>query len=418
MKKTLIFVIFFFVTFLNVYAVGDYVTSIKIDGNEIEGFDVSKTDYKINVASSKENIVLGYVYDSAMYTGIGSSGSVNLNYGENKLSFTLKNKTDENDTKTYNISVTREDTRSSDNSLSSLIVGNNKVVLSNENEYTVSIDAKESKVEVKATLSNNKASFVDGFGERVGNNAVTLSGEVTSLNIKVKAENGSIRDYKINIKKTNFKNSDATLKSLTIEKVDFDFKSNVYEYNLSVKNDIIIIKLKAVPNDSKAIVDYKETVSLKNGLNEVIIKVTAEDGKVQEYKLNITREEEIPLVKDIKIKGIDFEFDPKIYNYKIETDLDKLDFNVTLNSETATSEIINNENLENNSVIKIEVKDEEETATYSFKIVKEVDEEKEEIETTGDDTDFFQKYEMIISLSILGVGILSLLLSILLKAKK
>ena len=38
---------------------------------------------------------------------------------------------------TYNLNITREDTRSSDNSLASLTVGSQNVILSDKNEYDV-----------------------------------------------------------------------------------------------------------------------------------------------------------------------------------------------------------------------------------------------------------------------------------------
>ena len=60
----------------------------------------------------------------------------------------------------------------------------------------------------------------------LGNNAVSITGPSASVEIRVKAENESIRTYTINIIKTDYKSSDATLKSLTVEGIDFAFKSN------------------------------------------------------------------------------------------------------------------------------------------------------------------------------------------------
>lgn len=419
MKKIIIFLFFFFVTFLNVYAEG-YVTNIKIDGKDLEGFSSDVLEYKINVDSSKSSIIVGYLYDQESYDAVGNIGTINLNYGENKINFTLTSKDNKDDTKTYTILVVRDDNRSSDNTLSSLSVGNNKVVLGNDEVYNVSIDAKETSVEVKATLSNSKASFVDGYGERVGNNALKLNSGTTTFEIKVKAENGNIRTYKINVNKVNALSNDATLKSLTIDKVEFEFKKDTYEYNLSVKSDVEKIKIKAEKNHEKASIDYKEEIELNAGVNDIEIKVTAEDSSVKVYKLKITKEEEKYLVKDIKIVGIDFNFDPKIYSYKIKTDLKKLDFDITLTSETAKSEVVDNEDLEDGNIVKINVTDNDDAVTYSFEIEnnKEVVPNDDKKENTNDNkSDFLKDNEMIIGLIVLGIGVFSCLAAVLLKRK-
>ena len=420
MKKIFLFLMFFFVTFINVYAEGSYVTAIKVDGNNLKDFaSDNEGPYTINVESNKDKITLGYLYDKNMYDNEGSQGDITLNYGTNELYFKVTNKNDANDSKTYKINVVRPDNRSTDNSLSSLIVGNSKVVLTDANTYNVSVDSKTTSVEIKATPANG-ATLVDGYGERIGNNAVSITGQSASVEIRVKAENESVRTYTININKTDYKSNDATLKSLTLEGIDFDFKSNTYEYNLSVKYNVSQTKIQATVNNEKATTKYQENVNLKVGANDIEIKVTAEDGTEKTYKLNITREEEIPIVSNIEIEGEEFKFNPKTYSYKIETSLSELKFNITLRNETATSEISGNENLKNGSTIKIIAKDGEEDVTYSFKIVNKEEEKKEVIETVSNinnNDNFLKKNEMLIGLLIFGIGIFSTLAAIIVKRK-
>ena len=424
MKKVILFIFIFLAFMINVKADDEFITDIKMDGSSIEGFSSDKTDYEIKVDSSKDKINLVYFYNTSKYQGVGSVGELSLKYGDNNLEYTLTDKENAEITKTYKIKVIRPDNRSSDNSLSSLTVGNNKVVLSDANEYTVSVDGKTTSVEITGTLANDKASFIDGYGERTGGNAVSLTNESTTVEIRVKAENESVRTYTIRINKTNVLSNDATLKSLTVEGIDFDFKSNTLEYKLSVKYNVSKVKINAVKNNEKANVEYTPNVTLKSGENTFDVKVTAEDGTVKVYKLTITREEEVPIVKDIKITGIDFEFKPKTYNYKIETTLSSLDFNVTLSNETAKSEITNNENLKNGSVIKLVATDGEESVTYSFQIInKEVVEEKEDdavttgVKSTNNLNKFLKENEMLMGLVIFGVGIFGTLISILMKRK-
>ena len=424
MKKIIFFIIMFYISITTVFADENYVTMIKIDDVDYSEFDINKTDYEIKVNSDKTMIKIVYIYNRDIYDNNGSNGELQLKYGENLFSFTLTNKENNELTKTYHFKVIREDNRSSDNSLSNLMVNSNKVILDEKLEYTVSVDGKLTSVEIKATPAY-KATLVDGYGERIGNNALKLTGEITPVEIKVKAENETIRTYKINVKKSNYQSNDATLKSLKIDNIDFEFKSNILEYDLSVKNEVKNIKIEAISNDKGASVVYKKEYDLKEGINNIEISVIAEDQTEKIYKLNITREEEIPLVTDIKIKDVDFKFDVNKYSYKIKTELDKLEFDVTLSNEETTYEIENNENLNNNSIIKIIVKNNEKEATYSFKINKEEIKEKEVekdknivLDTNiSKSSNMFKDNEMIISLVIFGIGVLGLLFAIIVKSK-
>ena len=79
----------------NVLAEGSYVTSIKVDGKDLDGFaSDNEGPYTVNVDSSKSSVILGYVYDRTVYDKeFGSEGETSLNYGTNELSFKIVNKT-------------------------------------------------------------------------------------------------------------------------------------------------------------------------------------------------------------------------------------------------------------------------------------------------------------------------------------
>jgi len=423
LKRVLLFLVFFFSLFINVNA-KEYMKDILIDDVSLEEFKSDVTVYDRDVSSGKENIKVTFLYDTSLYKGKGSYGDIKLDYGLNKVSFTLTSNEDVNDTVTYTLNITREDTRSKENSLSSLIVADKTVTLTDKLEYDVLVDNSLKTATIKAVRKSQNSWFVSGYGERLEGNAITLTGEKTTTEVKVEAENGDIKTYTINIIKKDYKSEDATLKSLTIDEIKFNFKSTTYEYNLSVLNEVESINLTAVSNDSKAVVDYLENVKLKVGVNNIVIKVLAEDEKTSKtYKLNITRNEKIHLVDDIKIKDIEFEFNPEIFDYEINSNLDTIDFQVTLTSEDATYEVLNNENLENGSVIKINVSSDKENLTYNFKIVNEEsnlevdDNNSKPTSDLKENNDFFKKYEMYIGLGVFGVGLLSLLLAIMKKFK-
>ena len=95
-----------------------------------------------------------------------------------------------------------------------------------------------------------------------------------------------------------------------------------------------------------------------------------------------------------------------------------MDFNVTLSNKEATSEIKQNENLKNGSIIKIEAKDGDETVTYNFQIInKEEKQEKKVVTSKNSNNNFFKENEMILGLSIFGIGVLATLIAVLVKRK-
>ena len=99
--------------------------------------------------------------------------------------------------------------------------------------------------------------------------------------------------------------------------------------------------------------------------------------------------------------------------------MDKLDFIVTLLDEESTFNILDNENLKNGSIVKIEAKNKDDIVTYSFRIVnkeKTIIDDTMENETKTNN-DFFKNNEMIIGLSIFGIGVLSTLVAVLIKRK-
>ncbi len=431
MKNKLLIVAFFlFFVCLNVRAATPFLTDLKVDGNTISGFKADKYEYTLEVDANKDKITLAFAFDNTTYSGSGAYGEQKLNPGKNTFVFTLKSIANPEDKKSYTIIVNRKDVRSSDNALASLTVGGKKITLdNNKNDYEITVQSDVKEVKIQATLSNAKASFVQGYGERT----VTLIGERTTNEVRVQAENGNVRTYKITVIKSDYKSNDATLKSLKIKEINFNFNSNTTEYNLEVQNDITEVNLEAVANDTKATVTYNKKYTLKEGKNNITITVTAEDGSKKEYKLVITRKEEEPLVKNIEIKDIDFDFKNDVYDYEIETDLSTLEFNVTLNSKTAKSTILNNEDLSNGSIVKVEVVDGSKKVTYNFKIKNEKsddDDSDEEIAPIIEDIDsnnndnnitsdmsFLKKYEMYIGLGTFGLGLLSLLIAIITKPK-
>ena len=159
----------------------------------------------------------------------------------------------------------------------------------------------------------------------------------------------------------NPKSKDATLKSVKI-----DYEEIKVSANMSYTTNKESVSVVATPNDNKATIDYDQNPDLVIGENVITIKVTAENGNIKEYVLNITREKILSNNKNIKIKVDDEEI---TFNaYKSDTiylsyNKDRIDIKYELEDENAKAEIIGNENLKegkNEVIVKVTAENGEE----------------------------------------------------------
>lgn len=67
------------------------------------------------------------------------------------------------------------------------------------------------------------------------------------------------------------------------------FNLDIQEYSLIVENDVKNVVITADRIDDGAVIEGTGQKNLKNGLNNFIIKVTAENGNEREYKINIMK---------------------------------------------------------------------------------------------------------------------------------
>lgn len=103
---------------------------------------------------------------------------------------------------------------------------------------------------------------------------------------------------------TKKKSTNNYLSSLTIEgyTLDKEFKKDETEYSIMVENDVNKIKINAQLDDSSAKVTGIGEVEVKEGINKLEIKVTAEDGSTRIYTLNVTVKELNPVEVTINKK--------------------------------------------------------------------------------------------------------------------
>lgn len=123
----------------------------------------------------------------------------------------------------------------------------------------------------------------------------------------------SVTKPKITKETTNFQKKKSTakylksdnsyLETLEIEGYKLKFRTTTNDYNLTIKEDVNSLKIKAKTMNSKAKYKITGADNLKDNNDEVKIEVTAEDGSKNIYTIKVDYEKEvIPSVKKVESK--------------------------------------------------------------------------------------------------------------------
>ena len=171
----------------------------------------------------------------------------------------------------------------------------------NIKEYYFTTDLSTNSLNITAIpeAENSKVSITGNENLKEGLNKILI--EVTS------SDNTSKSVYTINVTKTDNKEAaNANLETLAIENVDLEpiFETNILNYKASVANDVESINILAVPEKIEGKVEITGNTEIKEGDNNVIIKVIAPNGYTyKNYTINVhkrTKEEDVKLEEEQK----------------------------------------------------------------------------------------------------------------------
>lgn len=322
-------------------------------------FSPSTTSYTVNVPSGTSSVTLTGAanHNKATVTGLET-----VTLTGDTTNATVKVTAEDGTIKNYTVRIVREGgqtpSKSNDATLKNLVATGYTLSPSfsaGTTNYTVKVPSGASIVRLEGSTNHNKAT-VSGLGN------ITLTGDITVATIKVTAEDGTIKNYTVNIIKeeviTSNKDSDATLKSLDVSGYTLTpiFKKNVNTYSMNVQNSVTGLKVNAIPNSDKAKVEVLNTNGWKEGINVVTIKVTAEDGTLNTYMVNVNREGSKPtnntkssdnLLKSLTINSShkmepNFNKDIATYNITVPYLVDELDLSYIVNNAKATVKVSGN----------------------------------------------------------------------------
>ena len=346
------------------------LSSLVVSPGNID-FNPDTLNYSIEVDSATVNIDATSEFDKSVISG--DIGNKNLNYGTNifKINVTSEN----GEERIYTINVTRKDTRSSENRLSGISIGEEKLEF-NEGTYNYDfvVDYNTTSIEIKTNLKDSKSSYVKGY--EPGNKE--LQEGLNKFEIKVQAENGSVSTYTINVTRSedpDNRSDDTYLEDLKIDSGKIKFSKEQEEYKITVPNEVNSLKIDTITSSDKSVVEILGNENFQVGENTVIVNVTSRDGSVREYKIIVTRKDVLSknnFLKSLEISGYEIEFNRSKLDYELNISKEKkLDIIALAEHEAAKVEITGNKRLRNKSVIKITVTAENgDTKEYKINIAK------------------------------------------------
>lgn len=184
-------------------------------------------------------------------------------------------------------------------------------------------------------IENNKVYPLDN-----GSTTVIMTAKVSGNEIKEK--------YLVSVSNPKFnKSSNAKLASLYLSKGEFAFDSDTTSYTVVVDKDTTSVKVNANVLDKTAsfVNNYgPRTVELKEGTNEILVKVKAQDSSIKTYTINVIRSDGNDLNTrliniELSIGEIDFKPDVHVYSVNVDSNIDNIDVKAVTESSLAEAKV-------------------------------------------------------------------------------
>jgi hypothetical protein len=217
-------------------------------------------------------------------------------------------------------------------------------------DYYLTVDPDVSSVFVDAKPMNNKQT-ISGAG------TIQLKYGLNIVHVIVKAQDGSTREYKINITRTDNRTGDTSLRSLNVSDTTIKYEEGKTEYSAIVSRSVDSVMIDARPNDSNATLVGTGRRKLEMGENvfELTLQTSKNDTPIEKkYIVKITRsnEELEKVVQSSKLKSLsinnlntDISNDKKVFYTGIFDEKTSIAIDAKTESQTADVTIEGNENL-------------------------------------------------------------------------
>ncbi len=332
-------------------------------------FDSEETEYTLFVPHSTSNVDFDYTLKDPR-SSIDVIAPDVLSDGETVFMFKVTSKSGEYTI--YTVKVIKNDI-SSDSALSSITANGEKLADFDPSvfEYTLIVPNSVKEMAIECVTSYIAASA-----------DLTMSPEEFAVGdnmyiITVTAEDGSTSQYSITVRRLDV-DSDSTLSDIKIDGSSVEFDPSKTEYDIEVKHDVDSIRIEFTVSSEYAKAELRGPEKLELGkVNKYIIIVTADDGSVNEYKLNVLRRKlsSDSLAASIVIGDINIDVLASDKNYEITFPFgtDTVTIIATANDPRAVVEITGDETLKiGNNVIIVKITAEDGSSTiYTINAVRD-----------------------------------------------
>lgn len=153
-------------------------------------------------------------------------------------------------------------------------------------DTTVSVTVTPFAADSSSTVEVNGAMVASGKASQ----AIMLETGENTINIKVTAQDGTLRTYTITVIRASSANANLSRITLSTGSLNEVFNANTTAYTMNVPNSVTSLTVTPVPADSKAAVVVNGGANLAVGENIITITVTAQDETtVKTYIITVTR---------------------------------------------------------------------------------------------------------------------------------
>ncbi len=169
------------------------LSTLTISAGELSPvFNKDTTSY--NVTCDNATITISATPEDSGATIEEGTGEKNLDYGANVININVRSSSGQQ--KVYTLNITRPDGRSTVNTLNKLFLNDKEIQLQDGVfTYEITYDESVSEVSIDGDLTDDKSSFVEGYGVRSEN----LQKGTNEIEIRVQSEAGSVRTYTLKI---------------------------------------------------------------------------------------------------------------------------------------------------------------------------------------------------------------------------